>query len=217
MFFRVEFTLAMEADLKIGAVFSLAPGNISPPTPDDTPDASEDPTGAADDSGAADDTQRSTGDNLDADNSTDNASSSISDTHSTDNEVVASADDAPFLTAEGADGQDYTEMTADDCDVSVNIGNEADDVITGTDPEMNSSSEVNNFEIVFETGVVNTESAFSPDISTDNPPELPMEGHVGTLSSVFPEGMEEALPPPILSPVISETVKVKQEPIDYDG
>ena len=190
----------MDGDLKIGAVFSLAPDTKSTMSPDEAPDASEDlPCGVDDNTGAAGDTQSATG-----------------DTQRTENEILVSAGETPI-----ADGQVYTEMTADDCEVSANIAemtrNEADDVITGTDPEMNSSAEVNELEIDVESGDVTTESAFSPDVSTENPPVLPMEENVGILLSVYPDEIEEALPPPILSPVINETVKVKQEPVEYDG
>ena len=206
----------MENDLKIGAVFSLAPGNKSPHPPDDATNDSTYPPGVADD------TQRPIGSGAQCDDiiSTENIPSSACDNRIMDNEglTLGSADDLPpVLASNSINEPDYTEMTADDCAVSGNIENEAGDVITGTDPEMNSSTEVNDLDIDIENGGLNRENTLAHVISTENPPILPMERNEGVLSSVFPEEMEEALPPPILSPVISDTIKVKEEPIEYDG
>ena len=202
-------TLTMENDLKIGAVFSLAPGDKSPPPPDDATNYSAYP------SGVADETQSGV-----QGNDTENIPSPACNNRIVDNEelTLGSADDLPpVLSSNSTNEPDYTEMTADDCAVSGNIENEADDVITGADPEMNISTEVNDLDIDIENGGLNKENTLAHVISTENPPILPMEGKEGVLSSVFPEEMEEALPPPILSPVISDTVKVKEEPIEYDG
>lgn len=138
---------------------------------------------------------------------------------------VTTADETLNGASDTGEGEKYTEMTTDDCEEPVNSldvsGNEHDYVITGADPEMNSSTEVNDLEIDVE-GDMSTDTAFSPDVSSDHPPILPMEESVGILSSVYHDEMVEGMPPPVLSPMIDEVPKksaptLKQEPVEYEG
>ena len=135
-----------------------------------------------------------------------------------------SADDNSHKAADNANGTEFSE-TAVDPETTVNgvteNSDETNSVMTGVDPEMNSSTGENDLDIDVENDL-GPDGDYSQDVDTDNPPVLPMEDTVGVLSSVYTDEMEEAIPPPVLSPVIEGVTKpsgqrVKEEPVEYEG
>ena len=142
----------------------------------------------------------------------------------TDEVQENSAEENSHKAADNNDGTEFSQ-TAVDPETTVNgvteNSDETNSVMTGVDPEMNSSTGENDLDIDVENDL-GPDGEYSPDVDADNPPVLPMEDTVGVLSSVYTDEMEEAIPPPVLSPVIEGVTKpsgprVKEEPVEYEG